>query len=48
MNKVVPMKEVHHKKPFQEGRTKEEVEELAFDWDNLESVCAECHETRHK
>ena len=48
MNKVVPMKEVHHRKPFQEGRTKEEIEELAYDWENLESVCPECHEARHK
>jgi len=48
MNHVTPMKEVHHKKPFQEGRTKAEIEDLAFDWDNLESVCEVCHEARHK
>jgi 5-methylcytosine-specific restriction enzyme A len=46
--KVTPMKEVHHKKPFQEGRTPEEVEELAYDWDNLESLCEPCHEEAHK
>jgi len=48
MNHVTPMKEVHHRKPFQEGRNKAEIEELAFDWENLESVCASCHEARHK
>lgn len=48
MGRVTPMKEVHHKTPFQRGRTKDEIEELAFDWDNLESVCNECHKERHK
>ena len=46
--KVTPMAEVHHKKPFQEGRTPAEVEALAYDWYNLESVCEPCHEEAHK
>jgi 5-methylcytosine-specific restriction protein A len=46
--KVVPMQEVHHKTPFQEGKSSFEIEELAYDWDNLESLCCECHEERHK
>lgn len=48
LNKVTPMDEVHHKIPFDTGKTKDEIESLAFDWDNLESVCEPCHKTRHK
>jgi 5-methylcytosine-specific restriction enzyme A len=47
LGKVVPMDEVHHKKPFYNS-DKDVVESLAFDWDNLESLCSECHEIRHK
>jgi 5-methylcytosine-specific restriction protein A len=46
--KVVPMDEVHHKIPFALGKTPEEIEELAFNWDNMESLCSSCHEKRHK
>lgn len=46
--RTVAMAEVHHKIPFDRGRTPEEVESLAFDWDNLESLCEPCHEKRHK
>jgi 5-methylcytosine-specific restriction endonuclease McrA len=42
------MKEVHHKIPFETGKTPEEVEKLAYDWDNIESLCEPCHEARHK
>jgi 5-methylcytosine-specific restriction enzyme A len=45
---VVPMQEVHHKIPFNTGKTRDEVEALAFSWDNLESLCESCHEERHK
>lgn len=48
LNKTTPTKEVHHKKPFQLGKTPEEIESLAFDWYNLESLCEPCHEIRHK
>jgi len=47
-NRVTPASEVHHKKPFDEGQTQEEIESLAFDWDNLESDCEPCHEEAHK
>jgi 5-methylcytosine-specific restriction protein A len=46
--KVTPAKEVHHKIPFDTGKTPEEVEVLAFGWDNLMSVCEPCHEELHK
>lgn len=48
VGKLTPMSEVHHRIPFERGRTSEEVEALAFDWDNIESVCEPCHEARHK
>ncbi len=41
--KTVLTQEVHHIRPFQTGTTPEEIEILAFDWDNLQSLCVECH-----
>ncbi len=46
--RVTPMDEVHHTFPFQWGRTKEEIEQLAFDFDNAESICDTCHDRAHK
>ena len=46
--KLVPMKEVHHIIPFDNGKSPEEVESLAFDFDNIVSLCELCHEKRHK
>jgi 5-methylcytosine-specific restriction protein A len=47
-NKVKPLDEIHHIIPFDTGRTPEEVEALAFDYDNTMSVCEKCHEALHK
>jgi 5-methylcytosine-specific restriction protein A len=47
-NRVTPMREVHHKKPFDTGRTPDEIQELAFDYDNLVSLCDPCHDEAHK
>ena len=46
--RVTPTKDVHHKKPFDTGTTKEEIEVLAFDYYNLLSVCDPCHKNEHK
>jgi len=46
-NKVVPLTEIHHIIPFDWGTTSEEVESLAFDFDNTKSVCSECHNIEH-
>jgi 5-methylcytosine-specific restriction protein A len=46
--KTKQMEEVHHIKPFETGRSSYEIEELAFDYYNLESLCCDCHEERHK
>lgn len=47
-NKVVPAAEVHHKIPFDRGRTPQEVDDLAFDMDNLQSLCDPCHDEAHE
>ena len=39
--------EVHHIKPIGIGKTMEEMEALAFDMNNLEAVCRDCHEKLH-
>lgn len=35
--------EVHHKIPWQWGRTPEEIDYLAYSYDNTESICPPCH-----
>lgn len=40
--------EVHHRVPISTGRTEAEMERLAFDPGNLESVCPECHRRLHE
>ena len=40
---VKQAEEVHHKIPFETGRTPGEIEALAFDYDNLQSLCVKCH-----
>ena len=47
MDRITPAEEVHHKIPFDIGMTQEQRERLAFDWDNLMSVCNECHDFLH-
>jgi len=42
LGRTKPMDEVHHKVPFDVDP------DLAFEWDNLESLCEECHTIRHK
>jgi len=40
--------EVHHIIPWESGETKEEQELLAFDYENLKSLCIECHKEAHR
>lgn len=47
-NKVSPTEEVHHIIPFEWGKSQYEREELAFDYDNLLSVCVACHKEVHR
>ena len=39
---------VHHKRPWKDGDTPEEQEDLLWDLDNLEVVCNECHIKLHQ
>jgi 5-methylcytosine-specific restriction protein A len=48
LGRVIQLQEIHHRIPFEWGRSDEEMELLAFDIDNTESVCEKCHEELHK
>ena len=39
---------VHHIIPIETARTKEEMRRLAFNWNNLMSLCKSCHARIHK
>ena len=40
---------IHHKVPWQTGRTEDEKYDLIIDYDNLQSLCHTCHsEIHHK
>ena len=41
--RITQTQAVHHIIPFETGSTPEMVERLAFDYNNLMSVCNECH-----
>ncbi len=40
--------DVHHKIPISNGNDIMERKTLGFDWNNLKSVCKECHKMEHK
>lgn len=44
---VKPTEEIHHIKPILSGIDEIEMMELAFDYDNLISLCKECHHKIH-
>ena len=45
--KIVPAEQIHHRVEFLKGTTQAEIEALAYDWDNLMSLCKECHLEKH-
>jgi len=45
--RVRQMDHVHHIISFITGRNKDEIEELAYDKNNVMSVCEECHAELH-
>ena len=45
---VVPAQCVHHVVPVESGRTDAECRELAFRFNNLQSLCYKCHSEIHK
>lgn len=46
-DRVKPTKEVHHIKPLDIGLEQIDLEQIAYDWDNLLSCCVECHKAEH-
>ena len=42
-----PAMQVHHIKRFSTGRNKKEIEKLAYDKNNLMSLCKHCHISKH-
>lgn len=40
---VKPADDIHHTIPFLTGKTSDEIYELAYDYNNLMSVCKQCH-----
>lgn len=46
--RVVQTEEIHHVKPFEISANRDELERLAFDYDNLISLCIPCHKEEHK
>ena len=46
--RVTPTEEVHHIKPVESGRDEAEMRRLAYDYDNLQSLCKACHAAVHK
>ena len=39
---------VHHRTPIETAKTKDEMRRLAFDMNNLQSLCFACHAKTHK
>mgnify|MGYP003413256937 CR=1 FL=1 len=45
---VVPVAEIHHRRPCEDATTPAEMERLMFDYANLQSLCHDCHVQAHK
>lgn len=45
--RVTPTEEIHHNKPVESGKDETEMRQLAYDYNNLVSLCKACHSARH-
>lgn len=45
--RATPTEEVHHIIPVESGRDEAEMKRLAYDFDNLQSLCKACHAAIH-
>lgn len=43
-----PASEVHHVRPCERSNSVQEMHKLMFDYNNLASLCHDCHVLRHK
>lgn len=48
VDKVTPAEHVHHIQSFMKCNTEIELLALAYDYNNLMSLCAECHNRLHR
>lgn len=46
-DKIEPASEVHHIVHISTGNSKDEKQQLGFDWKNLMSLCTSCHYAIH-
>lgn len=46
--KVIAASEVHHVIPCEKAKSVREMEQLMFDYNNLRSLCHDCHVLTHK
>lgn len=44
---IKPSDDVHHTIPFLTGKTSDEIYELAYDYQNLQALCKQCHSEIH-
>lgn len=45
--KVTPTQEIHHIRPILTGQDESEMMDIAYDYNNLISLCKECHHKIH-
>ena len=45
---ITPSIDVHHRVPVETAKTLQEMERLAYDWNNLEALCIPCHSRTHR
>lgn len=44
---ITPAEEVHHISPVEDAVSTDEMERLMFDYNNLQSLCHDCHINEH-
>lgn len=44
---ITPAEEVHHISPVEDAVSTDEMERLMFDYNNLQSLCHDCHANEH-
>lgn len=45
---IVSARCIHHLVPIESGHTPDDCQRLAFSWNNLQSLCFQCHAEIHK
>lgn len=45
--RITPAEDIHHRTSFMTAPTRQQREQLAYDWQNLMSLCKQCHQKLH-